>query len=172
MSVSSKTVLISYHADDPNVGLSATEDLSAFKMFVCDTGLFVTLMFKDRDFTENIIYEKLLNDKLSANLGYLYENAVAQAIASTDRTLYYHTWREEDRPQYYEVDFLLSSGTKIVPMEVKSSGLGKHESIVKFGQKYSKQVGRQLLLSQKDVGKEGMLKLYLSTIYHFRILVL
>ena len=51
----SKTVLISYHADDPNAGLSATEDLSAFKMFVCDTGLFVTLMFKDRDFTENII---------------------------------------------------------------------------------------------------------------------
>ncbi len=52
------------------------------KMFLCDTGLFVTLMFKDKDFTENIIYEKLLNDKLSTNLGYLYENVVAQILAA------------------------------------------------------------------------------------------
>ena len=36
---------------------------------------------------------------------------------------------------YYEVDFLLSSKTKIVPLEVKSSGLGKHESITVFQKK-------------------------------------
>lgn len=60
----------------------------------------------------------------------------------------------------YEVDFLLSSKTKIIPVEVKSSGLGKHESIKGFCRKYSKQVGTQILLSQKDVGKEGELKLY------------
>ena len=53
-----------------------------FKMFICDTGLFTTLMFKDRDFTENDIYEKLLSDKLSANLGYLYENIVAQILTA------------------------------------------------------------------------------------------
>ena len=35
------------------------------------TVLFTTLMFKDKDFTENVIYEKLLSDKLRANLGYL-----------------------------------------------------------------------------------------------------
>lgn len=39
-------------------------------------------MFKDKDFTENEIYEKLLNDKLSANLGYLYENVVAQILTA------------------------------------------------------------------------------------------
>ena len=59
-------------------------------MFVCDTGLFVTLMFKDQDFAENIIYEKLLNDKLSANLGYLYENAVAQTLAANENKLFYY----------------------------------------------------------------------------------
>ena len=69
----SKTVLISYHTNDPNAGMANNKDLTKFKMFLCDTGLFVTLMFKDKDFTENIIYEKLLNDKLSTNLGYLYE---------------------------------------------------------------------------------------------------
>ncbi len=72
-----RTVLVAYHANDPNAGMSNNKDLAKYKLFLCDTGLFVTLMFKDKDFTENIIYEKLLNDKPSANLGYLYENVVA-----------------------------------------------------------------------------------------------
>lgn len=62
----SKTVLVSYHSNDPNVGMSNNKDLTKFKLFLCDTGLFVTLMFKDKDFTENIIYEKLF-------LSYIYE---------------------------------------------------------------------------------------------------
>ena len=58
------------------------------------------------------------------------------------------------------IDFLLASKTKIVPVEVKSSGIGKHESITEFSQKYSKQVVKQVLLSQKDIGNVEMLKLY------------
>ena len=49
-------------------------------------------MFKDKDFTENIIYEKLLNDKLGTNLGYLYENVVAQLLHSNGNELFYHTF--------------------------------------------------------------------------------
>jgi len=37
--------------------------------------------------------KKLLSDKLPANLGYLYENLVAQMIAASGRELYYHTWK-------------------------------------------------------------------------------
>lgn len=37
-----RTVNISHHSDDPNVGLGSTEDLIQYKMFVGDTGLFVT----------------------------------------------------------------------------------------------------------------------------------
>lgn len=87
----SKTVLVSYHANDPNVGLANNKDLTKFKLFICDTGLFTTLMFKDSDFTENTIYEKLLNDNLSANLGYLYENVVAQILTANGNELFYHT---------------------------------------------------------------------------------
>ena len=47
-------------------------DNERFKIYASDTGMFVTLAFKDKDFTDNIIYEKLLNDKLSTNLGYVY----------------------------------------------------------------------------------------------------
>ena len=45
--------------------------------------MFTTLVFKDKDFTENIIYEKLLNDRLSVNLGYLYEMWLRRCLPQT-----------------------------------------------------------------------------------------
>ncbi|MBO7541184.1 MAG: ATP-binding protein, partial [Bacteroidales bacterium] len=69
---------VAYHSNDPHVGLHLTADKSHCKMYLADTGLFVTLAFWDKDFTENTIYQKLLTDKLDANLGYVYENVVAQ----------------------------------------------------------------------------------------------
>ena len=53
----SKTVNIAWHADDPHVGMGLTTNRGAYKMYVCDTGLFVTLAFWEKDFTDNIIYE-------------------------------------------------------------------------------------------------------------------
>lgn len=73
---------VAYHSNDPNVGLALTMDNERFKIYASDTGMFVTLAFKDKDFTDNIIYEKLLNDKLSTNLGYVYENVIAQNVAN------------------------------------------------------------------------------------------
>ena len=154
----SKTVLLTYNSSDPRVSLAMTKDLKSYKMYLCDTGLFVTLMFMDRPAAENDIYAKLLSDKLPANLGYLYENAVAQMIASMDRELYYHTWKKKDTSHYYEIDFLLSMKDKIRALEIKSSGTGKHESILKFREKYSKNVKDTYIISQKDVGKKGNLK--------------
>ena len=151
---SSKTVLISHRADDPNVGLSATENLSVFKMFVCDIGLFVTLMFKDRDFTENIIYEKLLNDKLGANLGYLYENAVAQTLAANGNKLFYYTFFNESSRHNYEVDFLLTRKNKICPIEVKSSGYKAHTSMDKFFEKFSSRILQKYLVYPKNLTKD------------------
>ena len=51
--------------DEVNVGLAMNCDMNQYKMFVGDTGLFVTMAFWDKDVTENIIYDKLLSDKLS-----------------------------------------------------------------------------------------------------------
>ena len=39
----SQVVVFSHHADDPNVGLALNEDRGRYKMFLNDTGLFVTL---------------------------------------------------------------------------------------------------------------------------------
>ena len=157
--IDSKTVLPCYNTTDPGVSLADTKDFDRYKLYVSDTGLFVTLMFIDRPSAENEIYAKLLSDKLPANLGYLYENLVAQIITSSGRELYYSTWEKEGSSHYYEVDFLISEGSKITAFEVKSSGVGKHESILEFSKKNSKHIKELYLLSQKDIGKEGVLKL-------------
>lgn len=154
----SKTALIAYPANDPSAGLSANKDLSRFKMFICDTGLFVTLMFKDKDYTENIIYEKLLNDKLSVNLGYLYENAVAQTLVANGHKLYYNTIYNQSSKHNYEIDFLISKKNKICPIEVKSSGYSTHKSLDVFCEKYSERILDKYLIYTKDLSKDKDIK--------------
>ncbi|WP_432962992.1 DUF4143 domain-containing protein [Treponema sp. OMZ 840] len=148
--IDSKTVLISYNTTDPRISLALTKSPESYKLYAADTGLFITLMFMDRPDAVNDIYTKLLSDKLPANLGYLYENAAAQMIAAAGHELYYHTWDKKGSTHYYEIDFLISCGTKVKAVEVKSSGMGKHESLKKFSKKYSKVLDCAILLSSKD----------------------
>ena len=129
--------------------------------------------------TENIIYDKLLSDKLSANLGYVYENIVAQVLTATGNKLFYHTWPTESGKHNYEVDFLLSRGVKpaiereerelahypereqarpevkLWPLEVKSSGYKSHASLDAFCKKFSARVGERFLVYTKDYRKDG-----------------
>ena len=149
----SKTALFSYHSNEPNVGMSLTKDRSKFKIFCADTGIFVTLAFWDKDHTENIIYQKLLNDKLSTNLGYVYENMIAQVLATSGNKLFYYTW-PKDETHNYEIDFLLSRGSKLHPIEVKSSGYKSHASLDAFCHKYSHVVGQRYLIYTKDLKKD------------------
>ena len=150
----SKTVLTAYNTNDPDAGMANTKDLSRFKLFISDTGLFVTLMFKDKDFTENEIYQKLLNDKLSVNLGYLYKNIVAQCLTSNGNELFYHTIMNEKSKHNYEVDFILARKNKIIPIEVKSSGYKTHKSLDVFTEKYSGRIWKKYLVYTKDMSKD------------------
>ena len=150
----SKTVLVSYHANDPNAGMANNKDIEKFKLFLCDTGLFTTLMFKDKDFTENIIYEKLLSDKLGTNLGYLYENAVAQILTANGNKLFYHTFMNESTRRNYEIDFLLARKNKVCPLEVKSSGYKTHASLDAFSKKFSDRILDKYLVYTKDFTKD------------------
>ncbi len=151
----SMTVNFAFHSNDPNVGLSMNCNIDRYKMFVCDIGLFVTMAFWDKDITENVIYEKLLSDKLSANLGYVYENVVAQILTATGNKLYYHTWPTENGKHNYEVDFLLSRGSKLWPLEVKSSGYKTHASLDAFCLKFSDRVSNRYLVYTKDYRRDG-----------------
>ena len=151
--VDSKTVLAAYHANDPNAGMANHKDLEKFKLFLADTGLFTTLIFKDKDFTENVIYEKLLSDKLSVNLGYLYENVVAQMLTAKGDELFYYTFLNEVSRKNYEIDFLLSRKNKICPIEIKSSGYRTHASLDQFSSRYSSRILEKYLVYTKDFQK-------------------
>lgn len=151
----SMTVNIAYHANDPNAGFAMNKDIYHYKLFVGDTGLFVTLAFKDKEFTENLIYEKLLSDKLDANLGYLYENVVAQMLRASGNELFYYTFPKEKGNRNYEVDFLLSRGNKICPIEVKSSGYKTHASMDEFAKKFPSRISGKYMVYTKDLVKDS-----------------
>ena len=150
----SKTVLFASHANEPNVGMSLHKDTTKFKLFCADTGLFITLAFWDKAFTDNVIYDKLLSDKLNANLGYVYENLVAQMLTASGNELFYYTWAK-DATHNYEIDFLIACGAKICPIEVKSSGYKSHASLDAFGEKFSKVILQKYLFYGKDLQKDG-----------------
>lgn len=150
----SMAVGFSYHADNPSVGISQHKNMQQYKMFVGDTGLFVTMAFWDNAVTENIIYQKLLSDKLSSDLGYVYENVIAQILRAKGDKLYYHTWPTPSGKHNYEIDFLLSRGYKLCPIEVKSSGYKAHASMDNFCKKFSRQIGTKYLLYTKDLRKD------------------
>ena len=160
----SKAVNVCYNANDPNVGLDLSTNRSSYKMYIADTGLFVTLAFWDKDFTENIIYQKLLNDSLSVNLGYVYENVVAQMFVASGNRLFYYTFPDENRHNY-KVDFLLSIGFKLCPIEVKSEGYNTHKSLDEFCRKFSSRIGNRYLIYTKDLRRDQgtiMLPVYMT----------
>lgn len=157
--VDSGIVLPCYHVTKPCVPLLQTRESENFKLYLADTGLLTTMLFDEGHGVLADIYKKLLSDKLEADLGYLYENVVAQQLFLSGRDLFYHTWRKENSPHSFEVDFLIAYGKKVFPIEVKSSSKRNHESIDAFAIKYSKTVGRRILFSQKDFGHEGNLEL-------------
>lgn len=154
----SMAVNFAYHADDPNVGFALHADYNYFKMYLADTGLFITLAFKDRDYTDNEIYRKLLFDKLPTDLGYIYENVVAQMLKAAGHSLFYHTFSiqasDTSRPTNYELDFLITHRDKICPIEVKSSNYKAHKSLDLFVQKHHSRIGQSYLLYTKDLDRK------------------
>ncbi|MDE6369766.1 MAG: AAA family ATPase [Muribaculaceae bacterium] len=152
----SLVVNFSYRCTDPNVGLGLHRDIDSFKIFLSDTGLFISLAFWDKQITENVLYEKLLSDKLSADLGYVFENVVSQMLKTGGHSLFYYTFpADKERKKYYEIDFLTVKGTKVNPLEVKSSSYRTHKSLDVFRERYSSIVGCPTVIYTKDLRWEN-----------------
>ena len=148
--LSSFTVNIAYHANNPGIGMSLTKDSGRYKLFLSDVGLFVTLAFKDKNYTDNVIYNKLLSDKLDANLGYIYENVVAQMLTAKGNNLFYYTMDSDTSNHLYEIDFLISVRDKICPIEVKSGNYRSHKSLDVFCDKFSNRISDKYVVHTKD----------------------
>lgn len=117
------------------------------------------MRFSEEKILRKVIYERLLSDKLAANLGYLYENIVAQMLTASGNKLFYHSWPTESGKHNYEVDFLLSRGTKILPIEVKSSAYKTHASLDAFCKKFSSRItNERYLIYTKDYAHKESVK--------------
>ena len=52
----SKTVLACYNVTEPSVSLNLTKDISDFKLYLSDIGLFTTMLFNDKRLISENIY--------------------------------------------------------------------------------------------------------------------
>lgn len=150
-----------FNATDPNVGLALSADHSTQKCYMEDTGLLVTQTFMDKAFTENGLYRAILFDKLSINEGMIMENVVAQMLRTNGHKLYFYSRSDAtNRKNDMEIDFLITEGKKICPIEVKSNNYVSHSSLDKFRDKFSSKIGNSYILYSKDViVKDGIIHL-------------
>ena len=150
-----------FNATDPNVGLALSADHSTQKCYMADTGLLVTQTFMDKAFTENGLYRAILFDKLSINEGMIMENVVAQMLRTNGHKLYFYSRTDAtNRKNDMEIDFLITEGKKICPIEVKSNNYVSHSSLDKFRDKFSSKIGNSYILYSKDViVKDGIIHL-------------
>lgn len=101
----------SYVVNEPVVPLVLSKRSNLFKLFMNDVGL-LAASYMDG------IQLRILNSELDINFGSVYENAVAQELVAHGFLPSYYSSREHG-----EIDFVLETGGKILPIEVKS---GKH----------------------------------------------
>ena len=150
-----------FNATDPHMGLALSSDNTTQKCYMADTGLLVTHTFSDKKYTENELYRAILFDKLSINEGMLIENIVAQMLRLRRERLYFFSRSDSsNRENHMEIDFLITDGKKISPVEVKSGNYRSHSSLDKFCNRYSGVVGNSYILYNKDVMiKNGIIHL-------------
>lgn len=107
----SRTVLPCFNVKEPAIPLETNADRKLQKLFLSDTGILCSLTVKNA-------YFDLLSDSENANLGFIFENLIAQEFTASGIDLFYY-----NRKGIGEVDFLMQDGLEIIPVEVKS---GKH----------------------------------------------
>lgn len=150
-----------FNTTDPKVGLALSADHATRKCYMADTGLLVTQTFKDKPFTDNEIYRAILFDKLNINEGMIVENIVAQMLRINRERLYFYSRSDNlKRENDMEIDFLITEGKKVTPIEVKSGSYHSHASLDKFRKKFASVIGTPYILYPKDVMiKDGIIHL-------------
>lgn len=146
--ISSGVVLKSNCCNNPTFRLIEAAKRNLLKLFYGDVGLLTMVLYKN-----NVM--PLLSDEPYANLGNVYETAVAMQLAAKGRELYYY-----DKKKLGEVDFLIDDydTMSIIPIEVKSGkDYNEHNAIDKLV-KSNKHTQRGYVLSNfNDTHNDGKL---------------
>ena len=129
----------------PNIPLEMHKDLSAFKLYMSDVGLFVNK-------ARYPLYQLDLSvQPPMISMGPLTENYVANELRVNGYDLYY--WESEGKA---ELDFVIQKDIDIVPIEVKSSIHIKSRSLDLYINKYNPKYA--IRISEKNFGFENNIK--------------
>ncbi len=129
----------------PQVPIEMYKDLTSFKLYMNDVGLFVNKAGYP-------LYQVDLNTGLSMILmGPLTENYVENELRINGYETYY--WESNGRA---EIDFLIQKETEIIPIEVKSKEHTKSKSLNLYMQKYNPKTA--IRISEKNFGLENNIK--------------
>lgn len=115
-----------YNVTKPNMPLISYNDLSAFKIYVCDVGL----LRKMTNLDSKVVVEG--NKLFEEFKGALTENYVLQMLISVGLNPYYFTFDNR-----YKIDFLLQYKNEIIPIEVKSSENINNTSLKIYNEKFN-----------------------------------
>ncbi|MCA9439734.1 MAG: DUF4143 domain-containing protein, partial [Candidatus Omnitrophica bacterium] len=118
-----------FHSSGNGVPLGAEADDSDFKALFLDIGLVSTSLGLD------LVSISSMEDLLMVNEGALAEQFIGQHLLYRGPTyrrpeLFY--WNREKPGSSAEVDYLISVGTQVVPVEVKSGKSGRLRSLQVF----------------------------------------
>jgi predicted AAA+ superfamily ATPase len=137
-------VLPCYNVQAPVAPLQANEKRSLFKLFMNDTGLLCAASMGNVQFA-------LLQGELDVNMGSITENIVAQELTAHGFTPHYF-----DSKRYGEVDFVVQSGSKIIPVEVKSGNdWTKHNALDNVMKADGWQLGQAYVLCKGNISQDG-----------------
>ena len=147
--------------EKPFIPLSSYADDTSFKLYMADIGI----LRKLSKLPYEVVLDATPNDKEFK--GSLTENYVlCELVKSVDETLYY--WSSGNTA---EVDFILQSGSEIVPVEVKSERNVKARSLAEYRKKYMPKYSVKTSMKNETNGEEVLnIPLYLiSALERFTI---
>ena len=154
--IESMTVNVAENVNDPSAAFNLSTIDPAFKCYMGDTGLLISLAYKNQDYLENELYKAILLDKLHINEGMIIENITAQELRKNGDNLYYYKKVDKEKKQtVMEIDFLIRRQNKIIPIEVKSSETYSLSSLKTFKKTFSGKVGLQYVLYDGDIKRDG-----------------
>lgn len=124
-----KLIHFCFHTNASGIPLNSQKDANVFKLYFLDIGLMHYLMGLNWTDLNSFNDKSLLTQGLSA------EQFIAQHLAyrrgpQEEPDLYY--WLRDKNSANAEVDFLITEGHKVIPVEVKSGSSGGIKSLIQF----------------------------------------
>ncbi len=134
--------LFCYNISRLEFPLSAYKEDDDFKLYLCDTGLLVSMY-------EEGTAKDLICGEFGLHKGAIYENAIAQQLAANGFPLYFY------KPsQTLEIDFVIRFDNKVTPIEVKAGYDVRSKSLSSILAK-GNGVKKAIRISARNVGEEN-----------------